>query len=383
MSTNRQRIAVVGGGTAGCMVVSHLANNTNHEIVLFEPGMMSPHDDQSRFFDVLSDHSLLRDIDGQVQARVLGGGSAINGMLLTGDVPEFARGLVRRANESDIGPMGEFLLSNGGTFAHLWWNGGRWNPGRAVHHLLEEGRITIVRNDVESIQVMNGRATGVETRNTEYPADVVVVCAGALRTPQLLIASHLMTHDQVTLRQHFALNFVVELLSPSVAPFDTAVFQNIETSEGFIFMVNAYERVSATDTSHALLSIAHMNPRTSMFDVRAMKAAARHLGNLAKDLSAYQVFGSVHVDEHGTSLDQLLSFDDSDISGWLLHNVTPLAHPTSSCCHLVDGDGRVKGVDRLWLADASVLRSSPTCTPAAPVTMEAIRIAQTIAGEMS
>ena len=383
MSTQRLRIAIVGGGTAGCMVLSHLANNTNHDIVLFEPGNLSSHDDESRFFNVLSDQSLSRNVAGQIQARALGGGSAINGMLLTGEVPDFAQGLVRRANESDIGAVGQFLLSQGGTFAHLWWNGGRWNPGRAVNHLREEGRIKVVRSDVESIQVINGCAAGVVARNIEHPADVVVVCAGALRTPQLLMASGVMNEHHVDVRQHYALNFIVEVSSPSLAPFDSAVFLHIETDDGFIFMVNGYERVSAVDSSHALLSIAHMNPKAKMFDVRAMKSALRHLGTLAGNLADNQAFGAVFVDEHGTTLQQLLTFDDSDVSGWLLQNVQPLAHPTSSCARVVDSTGKVKGLSGLWVADASVLPTSPTCTPAAPVTMEALRIAQNIAGELA
>ena len=98
--TTQLPIVVIGGGTAGCTVVSTLAAITTRTIVLIEPGPSSVHDDEAAFFTVLSDDSLSREVqttlvDGgldtpYVQAHVLGGGSAINGLLLTGDEPRIS-----------------------------------------------------------------------------------------------------------------------------------------------------------------------------------------------------------------------------------------------------------------------------------------------------
>ena len=106
-------IVVIGGGTAGCTVVSTLAAMTTQPIVLIEPGQPSVHDDESAFFSVLSDEALSREaqttlVDGgsdqsYIQAHVLGGGSAINGLLLTGEEPSFLSGLTRIATEADCG----------------------------------------------------------------------------------------------------------------------------------------------------------------------------------------------------------------------------------------------------------------------------------------
>ena len=63
-------IVVIGGGTAGCTVVSTLAAMTTQPIVLIEPGPPSIHDDDSAFFDVLSDESLSR----EVQTTLVDGG---------------------------------------------------------------------------------------------------------------------------------------------------------------------------------------------------------------------------------------------------------------------------------------------------------------------
>jgi choline dehydrogenase-like flavoprotein len=89
--TTHLPIVVIGGGTTGCTVVSTLAAMTTRPIVLIEPGLSSVHDDEAAFFTVLTDETLFREIqttliDGgidkpYVQANVLGGGSAINGLL--------------------------------------------------------------------------------------------------------------------------------------------------------------------------------------------------------------------------------------------------------------------------------------------------------------
>jgi len=354
-------VVVVGGGTAGCMVTSHLANNTSHPIVLIEPGELSQHDDLSRFFDVLADSELTQQIHDVVQARALGGGSAVNGMLLTGEEPDFARGLTRMANEGDIGFMGSFLLQNGGCFTRLWWNGGRWNPGRAVHHLEEERRISIIREEVVSLEISRGAVVGVRTGSQVVPCARVVLCAGALVSPQILMRSQVMPEQEIIPQNHYSVSVVAALRERNSSLFDTAVIKEILLSSGEMFMVNAYERVSAELSNFGLLTVSHMNPSHGLKNEDAMAVARDIATELAGALRLCKEVGDVVVDEE----------------------VRPLSHVSSTCISITDGNGRVQHVDGLWVADASVLPQVPPCTPAAPVTMEALRIAQIITRELT
>ena len=63
--------------------------------------------------------------------------------------------------------------------------------------------------------------------------------------------------------------------------------------------------------------------------------------------------------------------------------VHPVSHATSSCAGSVNGSGRVNGTVNVTVADASVLPHVPHETPAASVTIEALRIARLLGRELA
>ena len=85
----------------------------------------------------------------------------------------------------------------------------------------------------------------------------------------------------------------------------------------------------------------------------------------------------------GRSLVNVSAWDDDDMREWLRRSVRGVSHAASSCAQAVDSAGRVLGLENCWIADASVLAHVPTETPAAPVTMEALRIARNIGESLS
>lgn len=370
------RIVVVGGGTAGCTVVSHLAAATTHEIVLVEPGSVSPHDDTPGFFDALAATDFWP-LDGYQQPRVLGGGSAVNGMILSGDRPPHLEGLTRLATTDDMGPAAEALLAAGGRLARLWWNGGRWNPGRAVAHLVDEGRVEHRRASVDRLEMRNGRAVGVVTRDGEVECDHVVVCAGALLTPVVLLRSGL---DRVSptigvgLQNHPSLAVVFHALA-GAGRFDASVVHDAVTSNGRRLLTIAYERASATDSDVGLLT-------SSLMDVESRGRVMLDDGEPVFDFGDLSTPGDrIAHTEMGARL-----VDLADECGFMVHGLAApamVSHAASSCATAVDSRGRLTGVDGVSIADASVLPKVPPETPAAAVTMEALRIATVLGEELS
>jgi choline dehydrogenase-like flavoprotein len=259
-------IVVIGGGTAGCTVVSTLAAMTKQPIVLIEPGSPSLHDDESAFFSVLADAALSREVqitlvDGgsdqpYVQAQVLGGGSAINGLLLTGEEPSFLSGLTRVASEVDCGQVGTALLAENGRFSRLWWNGGRWNPGRAVQHLVDEGRVTIISDSVTYLEHAQRVVTVAHTTNEAIEGSLFVMCAGALATPALLLHSSLeraVTGIGDGLQNHPTITFTLQLKQSVSQRFDATVVRESRSSSGAELLTIAYERTNADDATTGLL----------------------------------------------------------------------------------------------------------------------------------
>lgn len=403
-------IVVIGGGTAGCTVVSTLAAMTTQPIVLIEPGPSSVHDDESAFFSVLSDEALSREaqttlVDGgsdqpYIQAHVLGGGSAINGLLLTGEEPSFLSGLTRIATEADCGQVGSALLAEKGRFSRLWWNGGRWNPGRAVQHLVDEGRVTVIADSVTYLEHAQRVVKVAHTSNEAVEGSLFVMCAGALTTPALLLHSSLeraVAGIGDGLQNHPTITFTLQLKKSVAQRFDATVVRESRSTSGAALLAIAYERTNANDAMTGLLSISLMDPESrggvwrsntamqndfnmlaTMRDRVAMREAVRELISMATSSSFSAISHQVLVDSEGTSVEVLDAMKNAELDEWIADHLTVVSHAASSCHEIVDSDGKVRGIGNLYIADSSILHSVPPCSPAGPVVIEAMRIARTI-----
>lgn len=410
----RAPVVVIGGGTAGSTVVSHLAAHTTREIVLIEPGPRVSTDDESRFHEALSEPTVTRERQvivsrGQVrpyrEARALGGGSAVNGMLLSGEEPEHLRGLTRMADRNDCGVMGKMLLQAGGEFSRLWWNRGRWNPGRAVHHLVEEGRIRLVTRSAQSIQFNGNHVSSVIVDDAEIDAQHVVLCAGAIESPTLLLVSGCGAMNPAIgrgLQNHPVINIPFSLATPSRARFDASVVYRYSTQKSGDIMMFAFERASHNESQLGIISVAAMTPDSigsvscddgvvrvdfnSLATFRDQECVVRGVEKVAslieQNMSQSELsLASPHPDNF--SLTQFQSMSSEKRREYVLQHVDVLAHATSSCFAAVDQNGLLKGFAGVTVADASILSNVPRDTPAAPVTMEALRIARILGKELS
>jgi choline dehydrogenase-like flavoprotein len=383
---------------------------TSQPIILVEPGPSSAHDDESAFFNVLADETLSRDVqttlvDGgedkpYVQAQVLGGGSAINGLLLTGEEPSFLRGLTRMATDADCGQLGAALLVENGRYSRLWWNGGRWNPGRAVQHLVEEGRVTVIAESATYLEHAQRVITVAHTTNEAIEGSLFVMCAGALATPALLLHSSLeraVSGIGDGLQNHPTITFTVQLKKQTAQRFDASVVRESLSSSGAQLLTIAYERTNALDAANGLISVSLMDPESrggvwrsstamqndfnmlaTIRDRVAMREAVRELISTVMCASFAAISERVLVDSEGTTVEALDVMKNADLDEWISDHLTVVSHATSSCRDIVEADGKVRGVGNLYIADSSILHSVPTCSPAGPVVTEAARIGRAI-----
>lgn len=401
-------VVVVGGGTAGATVVSCLATHCTRDIVLIEPGISSPHDDVVRFLSVLENEQMVKHTpctlveDGPtvsyVEARAQGGGSAVNGLLLSGDAPSMVAGLTRRAMLHEVGDISGALLQSGGELSELWWNRGRWNPGRILGYLERSDRISIRREDVLRLDVDGNRVIGVVTADGYVETDHVVMCAGALQTPLILLRSGLKDmneHIGQGLQNHPSVSFVLGRRTDDVGVFDAAVVKKFAAGNRDGMMI-AYERLNGDSVDDAMLSVAVMNPISrgqvslddaesvvqfnmlaDFMDATAMREAVLHMAYTVSEAHFEAVVTDVKIDSHGSSVSAMLQMADAELDQWIRQNLSAVSHATSSCSSAVDiGTGALQGMGNITIADASVLPSVPACTPAAPVTIEARRIAE-------
>jgi choline dehydrogenase-like flavoprotein len=408
-------IVVIGAGTAGATVVSCLATHCTRKIVLLEPGGVSRADDVSQFFSVLHESELLRTTpatqvhDGALmpytEAQAHGGGSAINGLLLTGNEPDMVAGLTRYAQPSEMGDVSRALLASGGRASLLWWNRGRWNPGRILGYLHRGDRITLQSEEALSITMVGNQAVGVVTSNGYIETDHVVVCAGAIQTPALLLRSGLGALNNKIgngLQNHPTVSFTVKRLSTDVGTFDSTVIKEFNV-ENHLAVVIAYERAHAHSSVDALLTVSLLDPLSrgavtlenntpvvefnmlsEPTDVVAIRMAVRELCRVVQAPELIAVLTAEDIDDAGTSSLALLSMTDNEIDTWIRKNLTFVSHASSSCAEAVDPTtGALHGVGNITVVDASVLPSVPPCTPAAPVTMEARRIAELLGEQLS
>jgi choline dehydrogenase-like flavoprotein len=340
-----------------------------------------------------------------VQAHALGGGSAVNGMILSGEPPESVEGLTRLAQHEEMGSVSRALLAAGGTPSRLWWNGGRWNPGRAVQHLVEEGRISIVKQDAVLLTGDSGAVHEVHTEQSVIATDHVVMCAGAIATPMLLLSSGMGAVNPqigVGLQDHPTVAFTMARADDDLGVFDASVHLKGGTTGGGRFIVLAYERVSREVFSDALITVSLMTPTSrgavqihdgeisvnmnmlsTEADAVAMRESVRELLRICNASSVQSTTKSIVIDDWGTGLHDLEAMADIDLDQWIRGNLSFVSHASSSCSSAIDVDGGLRGFANVTIADASGLAMVPSETPAASVTMEATRIGRSLGGKLA
>ena len=360
-------VVIVGGGTSGAIVARTIADATDLPVVVIEPGGITD-DDNPRFLDGLTDGTLWRG-EQMPQARAVGGGSAVNGMILSGDPPRWLSGLTRRARADEAGAVGLALLEAGGRLPWMWWNNGRWNPGRAMLHLQEEGRIRILRDTVTSLRVEGESVSAVITAGGVVECSHVVMCAGAILTPRLLRASGITGDVGEGLQNHPTVTFTVRRPGPAMGFFDACTVLDISRA-GAVGLMIAYERETAAPQAPGSVGVSLMNPQS-----RGMAGETADFALLSDPVDRARM--SLVVDEARKVLAR------AGLGVLAESGVHPVSHATSSCRHVVGPEGDLRGFRNVTLADASVLPGVPAETPAASVTIESLRISRALGRRLS
>lgn len=439
-------VVVVGGGTAGCTVAGVLSQNKNYSVILLEAGPTINDDQERDFFGVLKSQDasvahrsvLLTETtstDDYLQARGLGGGSAINAMVSVrgheDDYNNWAQefGLsewswshvapafdalplnLYEPNDNELGVVGEALLQGvpGAKRCALAWNKGRQSARIFLDVAHELGALD-VRTDavVSRVRIKDGNATGVELSDgTVIAADDVVLCSGALVTPHLLRASG-CRHSAIGdgLQDHPAVMFSTTLDEPAAQGF-------VVTSHASIALdgvpdagqMMAYNHLGdATRTLGGLgVALTHVwsrgrisvdgistrvqfNMLSDSRDQRAMRELVRMAVTYASTPAMSAIGAGWTCDENARPCSELLDLSDNELDTWVSSHLGHQSHAVGTCRMgsaqdphaVVSPHGQVHGVSSLWVADASVFPRIPRANTNLPVTMVAARIANFI-----
>jgi choline dehydrogenase-like flavoprotein len=226
-------------------------------------------------------------------------------------------------------------------------------------------------------------------------ADRVVVAAGAIHTPALLLRSGVDTPGVGTsLQDHPSAAITIELRDGAPRDPDGLVVATALERQGVqLLPVNHTGAPGYAALACALLrphgragrvSIADDDPLAEprvdldLFADRRDLAGLRDGVRLALDVLGRPAFRAVtaalYVDEHGTPATALA--DERSIDRWLLGTAGVHYHAASTCAigTVLAEDGSVHGYEGLVVCDASAFPSVPATNPHLPTTMLAERL---------
>lgn len=426
-----QQWIVVGAGSAGCVLGARLSEDAARHVIVLDdgpsllPGEVPAAVDGLNFLAALDEPG--RTHDGLLATRTsggaasvyqrgrgVGGSSAVNAMVAKTIDPalcqkwgwvdvEVAASRVLIPSEPaalhELGPVDRALLTacpdaraaqltrrNGrrctAAEAYLWPVADRPNldvrPNSCVDRVLFEGN----------------RAVGVRLANgTDVPADRVVVAAGAIHSPAILLRSgvempglgcNLQDHPSVAL----TLQFRVDVATDSSGLALGSLLE--EQIGGDTVQLLPMNHLGAAAPGLGLLMIALMTPTGAggtvtidaagdpvinfdllddQRDLEVLVAGVRLALDVVRRQAFTEIVEQVYIDAVGTTIEALI--DDASIAAWIRGNIADYVHATGTCGmgRVVDEHGAVMGHTDLYVCDASVFPSIPDVNTHVPTTL--------------
>lgn len=455
------RAIVVGAGSAGSVMARRLVD-ADFRVTLVEAGpdgVSPPGVENPSFFAALAEPGRIwpeltaTRVKGQperlyARGRGVGGSSAVNAMIgLWGEPDDYDRWErdhfcegwswsdvlpvfmkipipLRTPRHHEVGPVGRAIAEIGrsdGWVEHV--GPGAVGPlGRDVGFCRltqdTEGRrvsafgvyVSPVRSDprlevvtdveVDRVAIENGRVRGVVLADgTLLEAEVVVMAAGAIATPRILLRSSLDNpHVGVGVQDHAATSFTLAL-ADAWSPDQLAVGVVGRFSSGHApadLQVLPIDHLGPDALGLAVVNVALMNVHSRgvvdldrvSFDMLSDERDLEALIDGVRTIRPWfergplaDVVSAVLVDDQGSLLADL-GDDDESLRQWVTSVTGDYVHAAASCTmgrqgdSVVDRFGRSWDVQGLWVADASIMPRLPRANTHLPTVMVAERVAE-------
>lgn len=273
---------------------------------------------------------------------------------------------------------------------------------------IRSGRVSVMgEQSVARVVVRDGAVRGVELSNGDVvEARSVISCAGAFGSVELLQRSSLLPRVVQGVQDHPAVAFITRepLEQRSILSIGAIGRLSCEGGSGNVHLV-PMNATAPGSRSHGALLVALMDVESrGSITLRDDETSDRELGMLSSAKESQVLVSAVrrvapivesmgdrlgvefHLAERNDGPEWIAAANDEAVGAWIKDSCGAYAHAASSLPlggeHL-DRRGAARGVDGLWVADASVMPTliagNPTLTVAALARLVARQVAAAIA----
>lgn len=373
------RWIVVGAGAAGCVVAARLAARPDTHVTLLETGAatVSPQAGFPSYFDALAAPG--RTYPGPfVRGRGLGGSSAVNGMLADAEDGEDIAVPLEEVADEELGPIDRALLvaAPDATKARLTRRDRiRVTASDAYLAGIPAERLTVTGSAEVDRVVFDGRqARGVELADgAVVEGDRVVLCAGALGTPAVLLRSGVQDGVGEGLQNHLGLPVLLKRRAAASAD-PHGLVTGAVLRRGDVQIV-------------ALNHLGPLEPGWGMLLTVVMRSSSRGAVRLDPDAEEGEVVVDWELDDRdrarlAKAAVVAMGLAESDAFGSVVEEVAigdspaGVFHWASTCAigRVLDERGAVIGREHLFVADASAFAELPAANLYVPTLLQADRL---------